>query len=134
MARCGCLGLSAVDDQARPGVIVNVSSEAGLRGGVAGAACTTSKHPVIGLSKSIARTYAKLGIRSNVVCPGSVDTAPGRVRLSDWAGDRQRAVATLSDRRADPSEIAATISWLASPDASTINGAILPSDGGWSAT
>jgi NAD(P)-dependent dehydrogenase (short-subunit alcohol dehydrogenase family) len=88
---------------------------------------------VIGLSKSIAWTYAKLGIQCNVVCPRSVATDIAGVRLSDWAGDRQRAVATPSDRRSGPSEIATTISWLASADAGNINGAILPSDGGWSA-
>jgi NAD(P)-dependent dehydrogenase (short-subunit alcohol dehydrogenase family) len=115
------------------GAIINVSSEAGLRGGCAGAAYTTSKHAVIGLSKSIAWTYAAIGIRCNVVCPGSVNTEIAGVRRSDWAGDRQRAVAALSVRRADPHEIAATISWLASADAGNVNGAILTSDGGWSA-
>jgi NAD(P)-dependent dehydrogenase (short-subunit alcohol dehydrogenase family) len=119
-------------DQGR-GTIVNVSSEAGLRGGCAGAAYTTSKHAVIGLSRSIAWLYADRGIRCNVVAPGSVATDIAGVRLSDWAGDRQRAVAALSERRADPAELAATISWLVSADARNINGAVLPSDGGWSA-
>ncbi|MGV9914689.1 SDR family NAD(P)-dependent oxidoreductase [Streptomyces tendae] len=115
------------------GAVVNVSSEAGLRGGCAGAAYTASKHALIGLSKSVAWTYARRGVRCNVVCPGSVATGMGAVRNSDWANDRQRPVHLLSDRRADPSEIAATISWLASAEAGNINGAVLPSDGGWSA-
>lgn len=124
--------LPTMMDQGR-GAIVNVSSEAGLRGGCAGAAYTTSKHAVIGLSRSIAWLYADRGIRCNVVCPGSVATDIAGVRLSGWAADRQRAVATLSERRADPAEIAATISWLMSGEARNINGAVLPADGGWSA-
>lgn len=115
------------------GAIVNVSSEAGLRGGCAGAAYTTSKHAVIGLSKSVAWTYAPHGIRCNVVCPGSVNTEIAGVRRSDFAEDRQRTVAALSVRRAEPYEIAGTTSWLLSADARNINGAILTSDGGWSA-
>ena len=59
---------------AKEGRIVNVASEAGLRGSAAGVAYTASKHAVVGLTKSSAVMYAKSGIRTNAVAPGGVAT------------------------------------------------------------
>jgi NAD(P)-dependent dehydrogenase (short-subunit alcohol dehydrogenase family) len=115
------------------GAIVNIASEAGLRGGAAGAAYTTSKHALVGLTRSIAWTYAPQGLRCNAICPGPVDTNIAGVRRSDYARERQSAVAALSVRRAQPDEIAGTISWLLAADAMNINGAVLAADGGWMA-
>nr|WP_306387813.1 SDR family NAD(P)-dependent oxidoreductase [Microbacterium sp. MPKO10] len=56
------------------GSIVNIASEAGLRGSAAGAAYTASKHAVIGLTKSSAYMYGPLGLRINAVAPGGVIT------------------------------------------------------------
>ncbi|MDR0481585.1 MAG: SDR family oxidoreductase, partial [Cellulomonadaceae bacterium] len=58
----------------KSGSIVNVSSEAGLRGSAAGAAYTASKHAVNGLTKSMAVMYMKHGIRVNAVAPGGTAT------------------------------------------------------------
>jgi NAD(P)-dependent dehydrogenase (short-subunit alcohol dehydrogenase family) len=55
----------------RAGVIVNVASIAGIRGSLAGAAYTASKHGLVGLTKNIAHTYRKDGIRCVCVCPGA---------------------------------------------------------------
>jgi NAD(P)-dependent dehydrogenase (short-subunit alcohol dehydrogenase family) len=88
------------------GAIVNVSSEASLRASASGVAYTASKHAVNGITKSTAVFYKGQGIRANAVAPGPVATAD---------------------------QLAATICWLLSDDASNVNGAILPSDGGWSA-
>jgi NAD(P)-dependent dehydrogenase (short-subunit alcohol dehydrogenase family) len=57
------------------GVIVNTASEAGIRGGAAGAAYTASKHGLIGLTRSVAWAYANDGIRCNAIVPGPTETA-----------------------------------------------------------
>ena len=56
------------------GSVVNIASEAGLRGSASGNAYTTSKHAVIGLTRSAAFMYGPHGIRVNAVAPGGVAT------------------------------------------------------------
>lgn len=73
---------------AKSGSIVNVSSEAGLRGSAAGTAYTTSKHAVIGFTKSTAFFYAPEGIRCNAVAPGAVATNIEAPFRSEFAGER----------------------------------------------
>ena len=119
--------------EAKAGSIINIASEAGLRGSSAGFAYTTSKHAVIGMTRSAAFMYAKDGVRVNAIAPGGVRTSiEGRFR-SALATERQgplfQATAT---RPAAAEDIAAVICFLASDEARNINGAILPSDGGWS--
>ena len=117
------------------GAIVNVASVAGLGGSGAGAAYTSSKHAVIGLTKHIAFTYGPQGIRCNAVCPGGVATNIGTTAAPTvaWAFDRHMLGISLGERTAEPDEIAAAISWLASSEASNVNGLIMPVDGGWKA-
>jgi NAD(P)-dependent dehydrogenase (short-subunit alcohol dehydrogenase family) len=117
------------------GVIVNVASVAGLGGSGAGAAYVSSKHALIGLTKNIAFTYGPQGIRCNAVCPGDTETNIGDTAAptSDWAFERQLASIALSPRQAKPDEIAAAISWLASGEASNVNGIAMSVDGGWKA-
>ena len=119
----------------RGGVIVNVSSAAGLGGSGAGAAYHASKHALIGLTKHIAFTYGPQGIRCNAICPGAVETGIGATATPtvQWAFDRQMLGIALGERTAQPDEIAAVISWLASTEASNVNGVVLPVDGGWKA-
>jgi NAD(P)-dependent dehydrogenase (short-subunit alcohol dehydrogenase family) len=117
------------------GSIVNTASEAGLRGGAAGTAYTVSKHGIVGLTKSIAFHYGERGIRCNAVCPGAVATSigTGNGTLSEVGMARVYPFlqASAPSRIATPEELAAAIAFLASNDASYINGAILPVDGGW---
>lgn len=117
------------------GCIVNVASEAGLRGGAAGFAYTTSKHALIGQTRSIAWLYSALGIRCNAVLPGGVATNIGTSidAPSAWALERLMPALGLSRGIAEPDDIAALISWLASDEAKNVNGALVTSDGGWSA-
>jgi hypothetical protein len=74
--------------EAKYGSIVNVSSEAGLRGSAAGTAYTTSKHAVIGFTKSTSFFYAQEGIRCNAVAPGGVATNIEAPFNSEFAGGR----------------------------------------------
>ncbi|MEU8730968.1 MULTISPECIES: SDR family NAD(P)-dependent oxidoreductase [Streptomyces] len=116
------------------GAIVNTASEASLRGSAAGASYTASKHGVVGLTKSLAVTYRKNGIRANAVCPGGTATA-----ISVAADRTAHGPTALGPhfvnlgRVSRPEEQAAAILFLASDAASNINGAILPVDDGWSA-
>ncbi len=115
------------------GAIVTVASEASLGGGCAGATYTTSKHAVIGLVKHIAYFYGPKHIRSNAVLPGPVETGIGATAdpRSGWAMQRAAlAMATMPDA-AEPDEIATLISWLASDEATNVNGACVTADGGW---
>jgi NAD(P)-dependent dehydrogenase (short-subunit alcohol dehydrogenase family) len=119
--------------RAGKGSIVTVGSRGSLGAGVAGTAYTASKHAVVGLVKSIAYYYGPQGIRSNAVLPGGVETnimttAAPKV---PWAMERAQLSMANIARTAQPDEIAAAISWLASDEASNINGGILTADGGW---
>jgi NAD(P)-dependent dehydrogenase (short-subunit alcohol dehydrogenase family) len=116
------------------GAIVTVASKASVGAGASGVAYTTSKHAVIGLVKSIAYFYGPKGIRSNAVLPGAVATAIGATAAPrvPWAMERAMlSMATMPPTPADPDTIATAVSWLASDEATNINGAILLDDGGW---
>ncbi|MGW2051702.1 SDR family NAD(P)-dependent oxidoreductase [Streptomyces sp. NPDC001858] len=116
------------------GAIVSTASEAGLRGGAAGAAYTASKHGVVGLTKSLAVMYRGKGIRANAIAPGGTKTA-----IVVEADQEAHGPATIAKhfvnvgRLAEAEEQAAAIVFLASDAASNINGVILPVDDGWSA-
>ena len=117
------------------GSVVNVASIGGLTGAVAGTAYVSSKHGVIGLTRSVAALYAEDGVRCNAVCPGGVETNIGvsAVPTVEWAYHRLEKSFTKAVRTARPDEIAAVISWLASDEASNVNGAVVTADGGWMA-
>lgn len=115
------------------GSVVNIASEAGLRGSASGNAYTTSKHAVIGLTRSAAFMYGPQGIRVNAVAPGGVATGipfpphvseAGQARLQPF----QASIPTL----ATAEQLAASITFLLSDDGVNLNGVVLPSDGGWS--
>jgi NAD(P)-dependent dehydrogenase (short-subunit alcohol dehydrogenase family) len=114
------------------GSIVNITSEAGLRGSAAGLAYTTSKHAVIGLTRSSAFMYGPSGIRVNAIAPGGVATGIAANFSSDFGLQRLGPALALIPSIAAPAQLAASIAFLLSDDATNINGAVLPSDGGWS--
>jgi NAD(P)-dependent dehydrogenase (short-subunit alcohol dehydrogenase family) len=126
-------GAKAMLGYGNGGNIVNISSNAGLGGSPQIIAYSTSKHAVIGLTKSAAKGFATQGIRVNAVCPAPTDTEMVH-QLERLAGvdiARQRLTAgTPMGRYGQPHEIAAAVVFLASPAASFITGAILPVDGG----
>ncbi|NHF65595.1 SDR family NAD(P)-dependent oxidoreductase [Xanthomonas hortorum] len=116
------------------GAIVNVASEAGLRGSAAGVAYTASKHALIGLTRNTAFMYGPSGLRVNAIAPGAVQTGIDGQMKSSLAADRVGALLkVIVPSAATPEQIAAGISWLLSDDSANVTGIVMPSDGGWSA-
>lgn len=119
------------------GSIINIASIAGLSGGAAGAAYTTSKHALVGLTKSTAWMYAQRGVRCNVICPGATKTNIAESmpadRLDPVGAARAGAFATLIPAWLESADIAELALFLASDASRYINGAIITADGGWMA-
>jgi NAD(P)-dependent dehydrogenase (short-subunit alcohol dehydrogenase family) len=114
--------------EAGGGAIVNMTSTAGVRGvrGIAG--YVAGKHAIVGLTKTAALDYAEHGIRVNAVAPGPIDTHR-LAALPEQVRDQIASVVPLR-RIGKPEEVAATVAWLLSDQASFITGAILVVDGG----
>lgn len=117
--------------EAGAGAIVNVASEASLRGNAAGTSYTVSKHAVVGLTKSAAFLYGRSGIRVNAVAPGPTATGIEGSFTSEFAAEKLRPFMALIPPVTDADTLAASIAWLLSDDSANVNGVILPSDGGW---
>ncbi len=115
------------------GTVVNVASEAALRGNSSGNAYTVSKHGIIGLTKSAAFMYGPQGIRVNAVAPGGVATGiPMPPHMSEQGSARLQPFQAMIPTIASAEHLAASITFLLSDDSVNINGAVLASDGGWS--
>jgi NAD(P)-dependent dehydrogenase (short-subunit alcohol dehydrogenase family) len=114
------------------GSIVNVASEAGLRGSAAGLAYTASKHAVVGITKSSAFMYGLTGVRVNAVAPGPVATNIQATFASELGQERVGNLLAFIPPVAEPAQLAASITFLLSDDGTNLTGVILPSDGGWS--
>ncbi len=117
--------------KARWGRIVAVSSAIALRGNAGQSVYGASKSGLIGMTRSLAKEYAARGITANVLCPGFVETEmtsglPEKARRALDAGIPAGRVGTAG-------EIAAAIRFLASDEASYVNGAVLAVDGGLTA-
>jgi len=116
------------------GSIVNIASEAALRGSAGGTAYTASKHAVVGLSRSAAFFQRGTQVRVNVVAPGAVKTSIDGMPRSDRGIAAVMAImGAVAPVLAEPKDIAAAILWLLSAESRNINGAVLSSDGGWCA-
>jgi NAD(P)-dependent dehydrogenase (short-subunit alcohol dehydrogenase family) len=114
--------------QSGGGVIVNMSSTAGLSGVRGMSAYVASKHGVIGLTKVAALDYAERNIRVNAIAPGPI--LSDRIKaLSDEA--RAQIAQTVPMRRLGlPEEVAKLVVWLCSDQAAFMTGATLTIDGG----
>lgn len=128
----------------RWGRIVNVSSAHGVRASAYKSAYVAAKHGLEGLSKVAAIEGAPHGVTSNCVSPGYVRTA-----LVDRQIQAQAAAHGLSEdevvekvlldrspvkRLVEPAEVAALVLWLCGDHATSLSGASVPLDGGWTAS
>jgi 2-hydroxycyclohexanecarboxyl-CoA dehydrogenase len=119
------------------GAIVNVASEAGRVGSQGSAVYSAAKAGVIGFTRAIARESSRFGVRVNAVAPGPIDTPLLNAAPTELGeiGERLKAgmIAATSMRRIGrPEEVAATIAFLASDDASFITGQTVNVSGGLS--
>ena len=113
------------------GAIVNTASAAGLVGGPT-APYSASKHGVVGLTKSAAIEYARLGIRVNAVCPGVIRTPmlQRAFRMSEQELEARMTTIEPIGRLGSPEEVAEAVVWLCSDAASFVTGVAMPVDGG----
>jgi len=117
----------------RRGVIVNLSSIAGLVAFPARAAYSITKAAIIQVTRTIAVDYGHLGIRSVAICPGMIDTPMTHWRLAQPAL-REQVLARIPQREIGTvSDVVAAVVFFASDEASYCNGAAIPIDGGYSA-
>lgn len=117
------------------GSMVNVSSIGGHRGQKHGIApYSASKHGIIGLTKCAALEYGDQGLRINVVCPAGMETEMNESLYEQYPdpekAKKERDKSYALGRIADPKEVAKTVVWLCTDDASFITGATIPIDGG----
>jgi len=110
------------------GVVLNASSIVGIYGNFGQTNYAASKFGVIGMAKTWAREFGRFGIRVNAVCPGMIKTEI----LSDIPDKVLENIVSKvpMGRLGAPSEIANTYAFLASDEASYINGAVIEVGGG----
>jgi 3-oxoacyl-[acyl-carrier protein] reductase len=112
----------------RRGRIVFVSSVVGLLGSAGQVNYAASKSGLVGMARSIARELGSRSITANVVAPGFVNTD-----MTDVLTDEQKETIKQQvplGRYAEPNEVVGAVTWLASPDAAYVTGAVIPVDGG----
>ncbi len=123
-----CKGVLRGMMKARWGRIINISSIVGATGNPGQVNYAASKAGMVGMTKSLACETASRGITANAVAPGFIATA-----MTDKLTDDQKA-SMLSQipagRMGEPSEIAAAVLYLASPEAGYVTGTTLHVNGG----
>lgn len=118
----------------KSGNIINISSVAGIGSAARMGAYAASKHAVVGMTTSAAVEYAKYGIRINAICPTVIKTPMGDSYINEDEAITERLKQFIPMKRfGQPEEVANTICWLCSDDASYITGHTIRTDGGMKA-
>lgn len=114
--------------KARSGRIIMISSVIGLYGGPGQVNYAASKAGLVGIARSVTRELGARGITANVVAPGFIETAMTAALPEDT--QKKYKAGIPAGRFAQPEEVAAAVTFLASPEAAYISGAVIPVDGG----
>ncbi|MGW0206004.1 3-oxoacyl-ACP reductase FabG [Streptomyces sp. NPDC003233] len=112
----------------RSGVLVNLSSVAGVQGHARQTNYAAAKAGIIGFTRSLAKEVGPYGIRANVVAPGFIDT--DMTAVLPEAAAKEAIERTALRRMGRAEEVADLVSFLVSPRAAFITGAVLEIDGG----
>ena len=116
------------------GAIINTASTSGMLGDFGMSSYNAAKGAVINYSRSLALDYASSGIRVNVVCPGVTNT-PMLAGVAEVPGLLDEFIRPVPmSRMGEPEEIAEVVAFLASDAASYMTGAVVPVDGGLTAS
>ena len=127
-----CLKYEIPHMLAEGGSIVNTASGAGLVGYPAQPAYVASKHGVLGLTKTAALDYGKLGVRVNAVCPGTVWSPMVEDAIAGQPGIEEFLVGLHPiGRLGHAEEVADAVVWLCSDESSFVLGHALSVDGGY---
>ena len=112
----------------RSGRVIFIGSVVGMLGSDGQVNYAATKSGLIGMARALAREYGSRGLTFNVIAPGFVETDM-TAELGDTLREKYVAAIPLG-RFCTPSEVAAVVKFIASPEASYITGALIPVDGG----
>lgn len=119
------------------GSIIHIASTTGVFGVRDRLAYSTSKHAVVGLTKSMALDHARTGVRINCICPGRIETPFMKARIESYpdpeSAYREMCESQAMGRMGQAEEVAGMAAFLASDDASFMTGSAVTVDGGWTA-